>query len=777
LKNKKTPGQVVVIITIFIAVIIFLSIVLINIGKISDIKTSTSQIADGGALNLASQWSMYCNTIRDTMMRKAALVRIWGLNINVCISCTETRCECLNWGLLIPLAAIFLSIALMPFVPIISAALVLVFFNPLFNEVNAIMKGGFQSAAAQMTQYASMRESSILAMLSQAQFDDELADRMGSSDMFRFRYDCVMEPGHTTCTPVYYWYDLKDTPVAASIKSKQRIPRFSAWYWSKRYHWVTEAALIPEVKAFIAALVDITEFNTWDQAKWEYTEVSLKVPANNITCASGDCPEWAVPEKRIVRILSHISTDEKTIIDKLWDWLNGALGGINQSGFLPVKFTSLTKRLLDTPIYEHQIHYASRTQIDLPFRLGIWSLTYDTSEIMVVSEALRGMMLRAVELLNTPVSHRIPSLNSWLPAWYNKEDHSQDIYTRLGILLDGGAVEGKELQGIRSWITDLNAIDQHVSAIVPEPNGDCVNGTGDPAEDCSSVDCCEWDDSGHCTCACRCCHPYNDCTWFGTYCSCSPELHTELGFCPSGHGDIYSESSACRSLPNRHPSCPCGDCTGPHDPSWESVQACRFQGQLNWANNGGPTEIAQAIEILESLVTALETLRDKIKTFADRADAIMYPTNETIIQLQKEAIYGWQDKHGNSNIVRVNLDNYPARRLLPYIKESYGWFGFTKIWTLEGQTKGLVGDITVQRYTSDISVGSWWDLRYRMNPGGTPWPLDNLGRNGVGIIHDIQGTGIPSDAAPGLNTYGGITSETKGYYGIAKEDIYIERVR
>jgi hypothetical protein len=633
------------------------------------------------------------------------------------------------------------------FMPI-SLALFYVAINPLWSEVDAIMKSGFQTAAAQMTEYSAIRESSILSMFEQAQFDRDYAERW-QGDIFHYVLDKRWDPVKKEWIYNHYVYDLTESPVAPSLKRKNKIPRYAAWYWSERYPKVTEAGLTKEIKTFIDALVKITEFNTWDTPTWMYTAVSLKVNIPDITCQSGECPEWAVPEKGIVRILSHVTQQEPTDI---FQWLMNLIFGNGQQGFLPVKFTELTNRLLATPIYSGQI-------------------TWTTNEIAVVTEALRGMMLRDMELLNIPIAHRIPSINSWLPVWYNKDDHSQDIYTRLQTLVDGGSVNGGTIVGISAWIDVLSAINPNIQAIVPEPNGNCLNGTGSDAGDCSNASCCAWDDSGNCICACRCCGSHT-CTWYGTFCSCSPELHTNLGFC--GHGDVYGEKSDCASLPNRTMDCPCGDCTGPEDPSSESVQACRYQGQLNWAG-GGPTEIAQAIEILENLRTEIEDLRTAIKIFADKANAIMYPDAATA-QLQREAIYGWMDTskpdRSSLNIVRVNLDNYPSRDVFPYIKEGYEFFGFIKFWSLEGQTNGSVGQVTVQRYTSDIWPGSWWTFRYRKNPGAPEWPVGDLGS----IVDGIQRSGTPGGGAAGLDTYG-ITSATKGHYGMNKEDIYIERVK
>jgi hypothetical protein len=764
LKNKKTPGQAIVIITIFIAVIILLSIVLINIGKVSDIKTTTAQIADSGVLGLASQWSMYCDSLRQTLHRKAdstsLLAPIIGWAIDC--TCTDTTCRCINWGLILPLFGVLLVIILMPFSPMISAGIFLLVANPLFTEVSAIMKSGWQTAAAEMTQYAAMRESSISSMLGQAQFDKASAE-WWTGDIFRYIYEWRVDPATGQTVPYrWYTYDFTGLPFAATIKAKEvpggTMPRYVAWYWSKRHPKVSEAKLVPLVENYITnGLLKPIEINSWDAQKWLYTVLSLKVDAPRITCnSSTPCPEWADPDKDIVRILSHVTVREENVLKNFTDWLLKTLGFCytDQKGFLPEKFTELTRRLRLTTTYNSYV-------------------TWTDCEIVEVTEALRGMVLRIMELMNVPVSYRIPTLNDWLPVWYNYNNihDPATIYGRLYEIIHGNG----QIVGLEEWLQQLYYIAADVDQIIPlddkAVNGDCRDGVGSPVGWCWAILCCEPCEY-YCCCGCSCCGAKNDCTWVGTYCSCNPELYS-LGLC--GHGDVYSTKFPPCPLPTKNPYCPCGGCTGGSRPTVHSIEACRFQGQLTWAHGSPPSEIDQAYELLSHLLTELSDIMVATENFANAAHAIMYPDAATQ-QLQKEAIYGWTQNIGNNqeslNMARVNLDNYPPRDYLPFIKEGYDWLGLFKLWEITPHTSGPIGEVTVQRYTSDIGVGQWWNLRYRMQPGTPEWNTTTLS----GYIHSIQDTGTSGASESEFNTHA-ITSATKGTYGMNKQDISIQRVK
>jgi hypothetical protein len=767
LKNKKTPGQAVVIITILIAVIILLGIILINIGKVADIKTTTAQIADSGVLTLASQWSMYCNTLKDTMVRKyMSSTLLGGLECHWDIQ--DVKVSCLNWWFILSLFGVLLAIILIPYLPGISAAIIFLVVNPLYNQVNAIMKSGFETAAAEMTQYQAMRESSIESMLQQAQFDKAYAYRNNtdpSKDIFEYTYK-RWDPALKRSVDYHYTYDVTGLPFAATVKKADKLPRFAAWYWSKRHPRVSEYKLVPLVENFIRnSLLPITELNTWDVPTWMYTEVSLIVHAA-VTCgdAANPCPEWADPDKQIVRIVSHVSAQEQNVILSFVTWLQNILGicPTSQLGFLPVKFIDLSDKLRGTVQYKGYV-------------------TWSDCEIVTVTEALRGLMLRITELINLPVSHRIPTLNDWLPVWYNYNTPSDPdtIYQRLQDIIDGKG----SMVGITEWLEELKDINDDIRAILPvddeSVNGDCANGYGHEVGWCWLISCCDPCEY-ECCCSCSCCGATNWCTWVGIYCSCNPEIGG-AGLC--GHGDLYS---------TRYPPCPLTplnispcECPGCYDccraPTLHSIEACRFQGEDNWRNQGGVTEIDQAIEVLTNLRTDLKHLIIAIKTFGDAAHAIMYPTGLTA-QLQKEAIYGWKDDAIDSaNIVRVNLENYPSRDVFPYIKEGFAFFGIWKTWEIVGQTHGVIGEATVQRYTSDISVGSWWQLKYRKNPRDPEWNTTTLGAIpdvGVasgGYIHNVQDTGVSGAPASEFSTYA-INSTTRGYYGMHKEDIRIERM-
>ena len=742
MKNKKTPGQIVVILTVLLAILILLTVVIVNIAKVSDIKTSTSQISDRGTLGLCSGLSAYSNVIVKTIL-------------NRCNSCTITpssvSCVCPNWGLIIPwLGLIFaIGLALIGF-PEGSVLLAAIFIYPFALEVNNIMKGGFSNAAADLSQYSFMRETSIMGMLNLAQFDPILVKRDGTSDRF-FYIDPVSN--------IQYNYDLTDSPIAAKNKDKHFLPRYLAWYWSKRYPQVSEWRLRPLIDVFVNDLLKITELNHWDSAKWNYDEVSLKVDAPNITCAAGSCPEWAVPEKGIVRVLSHVNKVEPSTIEAIIAWLKGTS---TSEGFLPVKFPELITRLLNTSIYSSYITFASGTPpvcvLGWCFGEGI----HDLAEIWSVIEVLRGLMLRDMELLNLPVSYRIPSINNWLPVWYNKDDHSEDIYTRLLTVLIGGNLGGKDIKGIYAWKSDLDKIAAEIRSVIPEANGHNEHGLRDPVSQCATAPCCGWD------CSILCCYP-GDCSFEGTFCSACDDGTPPI----CSIRDLYGSQPASIMCPldDRSVDCACS-CSR----SSECPPACNFQGDETPAPiRAGLNEVEQASEILRDLAAALERVRIDIFNFAQAADAILNPTDLAIIALQKEAVYGWNDRNGNLNAVRVLLEGYPARADFPYIKESYTTdglglgYGFWKKWENKGKLSGNVA-VTVSRYSSDVSVGQWWDLRFRMNPGGAEWDRNTLS----GVIDGIQQTGNLNISNADWDTYA-VTSKTRGQFGMRKTETFISR--
>jgi len=747
LKNRKSPGQIVVVITLFIAVLILFSIILVNLAQVSNVKTATSQIADRGTLGVCSQLSTYSNALVQRIQQKCSL-------LGGCTACSTTHTACFRWWLIILSIGVLTGIVLSVFPVTLPAGIVLfaLVANPLINEVHAIMRGGLSNAAASMTEYTSIRESSILSMLELAQNDPVEVERVGSSDVFQDS-DSLQ-------------YDLTGTPVAAEVKNKSKIPRFAAWYWSRRFSKVSEAGLGPYIDEMIKSLLNVTELAAWDKDKWKYTKVSLKVSGiDDISCAAGSCPEWADPANQSVRILQNVSAIEPVSWDTLWNWLNSLLGGTNDRGFLPLKFVELTKRLLDSEYAGDISSWASKTAVTLPFGLGNWSVTYDLSDIWKTVEALRGVMIRDMEILNLSVSERIPTMGSWLPVWYDAKDpeDADTIYGMLGAVLTGN----DQIKGLNKWIADLQAIDDKMKVTIAAANGHNEYGQGGVASMCSTQYCCS------CDCSVTCCNP-GPCIFYGIYCTACGGPNPPV--CSSGdlYGTQPTSSSGIKMCPleNLSVDCACPDCSrAPACPD-----ACNFQGQLWTYAYDSPTEVGQAIKVLSALRDALVKLRADIAAFAVKADSIMYPTDLALIELQKQVVYGWKDKNGYLNIARVRLDKYLDREDFPYIQESYDWAGLWKKWDIKGVISGDGPEITVSRYYSDVPAG-WWNLKYRQNPASNEFDKTALGQ----IIDEIQGAGSVSAANSGklndlLDNYA-ITSSTKGKYGLAKEDIAISRIK
>lgn len=741
MKNKKTPGQVVVIITIFIAVMILFSLVLINIFKVSDLKTTTSQIADQGALSLGSQLGGYVKVLNDKIAKRVWFLAAFGS------TCAP------NWGLYLIVAGIITAIVMWPLavggsmvgtllamsgVAISSGAVV------TLMDINGAQRRAFADSVYSMTSYTAFRESVILSMLGSIQGDTAAVTQTGGLTSPRFTDN---NPGPSQKTV----YDLTGSPglpqILELVKQNKPVSRYLAWYYSNRLPRISEKVILdPPIENLINVINLNTKIELWDPDLWEIQKLTFKTRPMIVTKNS---EKWVVKGTNEIRVVGPV---------QLNDWaVNycGVAGILNfiwgEGGFLINKFRTLTERLLDA---NYSITYStkgSQTFCNVPLPWG-----YDHKEIYQVNDDIRGFLTRAMELLNLPVSYRIAAMSNWLPAFYNETDASPraDIYKRL---MDDQAL-------ISKWLRELKAINSIITPIILQPNGHCPEG-GDEAGRC---------DKSCGSCSGCCCSDPGPCTYWGTYCRCTPDLRQEL----CTHGDLYgNKPSLCPPGP-KDTYCACGGCSQ----VYPVVIACRFQGDLNWApSRSSQTEVLQAIDILTDMNRALKDITDaiyspdpKVLNLVTEARNVMVTT-----QIKEQATYGWVDKNNTPHVVSVRVDGYPPYQNFPSIVESeLVPFGLIKCWNVRGTVEGWI-KTTVSSYAGDVPAG-WWILRTRRSVNQPEFSRTDL-NDLIAEIHaksndrylQLKTHKVDFDA---LMANYAIRSAANGHWGADKKNqIYIQR--
>jgi hypothetical protein len=740
LKRKKTPGQTVVIITLFIAVMILFTIVLINIYKVSDIKTTTSQISDRVNLNLCSQMGAYVGLLNKKINERGSIL---GAN------CAP------NWGIIFIAFAIVAGLVMSGGLAglVTMVALLTTGIGLQMQQISDTESRAFASATNTMTSYTGFRESAIHSMLTAINADVATVRQTGA---FQF----TDENGIT--------YDLAGSPglhaILEDIKHNRPVYRFDVWYWGKRFKNVNEGDLKLKIEDLINTIVQHTKIEHWNSQKWEVDSLSFKVHPRLYPITRQD-KEWII-DGNTVRITGPVNLYDWVDFHGFPDWFNDFFYLNNKQFILaPNGFKGLTRRLLDVPDPTPwpDITYATKTTVAftgwLSF-LGIIDQQYDYKELYQFNDEIYGFLTRSMELMNIPISYQLTGINGWLPIFYNQTDSCNPASPKdiCGRLFNAQLL-------VRGWRQQLEAIEPVIAPLIP-PDWGTHCATGIPPQDSCDHSCC-------CTTGCCCCN-YGPCSWYGIFCSCTPDLGAEL----CTHGDIYGNIPSPCPPPAGDTGCACGGCTQDTNYPWDVQMACRFQGDLNWAPVGGsPTEIAQTIDILRETEHALTQLIAKIIDVGVAAKKAMQET-----EAKKEAVYGWIDKNDNHRVVRVRLDNYPAYEQFPAIEEYHnGLFDLETCWRIKGaydtqHNNGRTLDTKVSSYASDVPAG-WWNFRFRKNPSpGHPefdknklkQIISNIQQNG-----DVTTTG-DADLADLMDHYA-ITSATKGYYGARKEDIYIEK--
>jgi hypothetical protein len=721
MRQKNQRSQIAVVITLIIGVIILFTIVFINLAKVSERKTLTSQTVDRAALYMASNIGGIASLLKSK--EKSDWNYLWGTLFGVVLIIGGVALG--HFGVTLPIAAI-----------------VVTFGVATMRDNIKSMQETWPHVADQMTRYNSLREETLQTMvLALSLGDGANVTRRAKTDIFEFK---------DTATNSITEYDLTKSPLLETLKkrkNKDTLPRYSAWYYAKRYPLVSEDGLGQKIKGFIDNLLKYVYITKWDANTWNVTDVSLVVGPNggnvDVTCDS--CPSWVFNAGQDLVTAVGISEDKKKFL---------GLGDYEPFGFLKEQFTQLLIKLDSLG--------GSYSYYDLSFcnpNLIFWTACGDVDNVI---EDLKGFTVDTRDLLNKPVSSRIPDLTLWINDFYDMNyAHSasggtHDVYDRLS--RDQGYIE--------TWIGELGSIDTEIKPWIYGDKGThCGTGLGNVVSKCEVDWCCDCSD-----CECLvCCHPAS-CSWKGIYCSCSPS-------------NVCTERDLYEHKPNSPQGCPLIDytpgCTCACSTQFandEHEKACRFQGDYNWANFAGPTEVRQAIEILKALKSDLDELKNIIQTFAQDVDTIINRNCE----LRNDLIYAWQDRplpgesSGRSHVARAKLEGYPTNEHFPHLVQTREWGGMVKKLTLVDASGNFI--LSADTYAADIPT-AWWNMRFRKNPAEKDF-ADKAKL--AAIVSDIQTDGkadaTKTDVDNLLSGYG-ISSASHGYYGPTKPEIYIEKVK
>lgn len=740
---KKNTSQISVVFTIIIAIIIVFVFLLINIAKISDIKTLTSQIADKEALTLASKMSTYVNKLWIQVQES---VKVLGIMLpSPLASCEPVKCCAINWGLLLPLVAFVIGIVLLSFivtlpVSLLAAGLTFGSMPFLAAEVNAIMKGTFSRIDS--SPETGIRETSMAAMLAAigGNFDPALADKVTDVNKDGISTTKFIAPMPGDPTNKIEYYIGKAHPFLEEVRNKKQVPRYVAWYWSKRYPLVGDEALATDMEKFISFLATYFLIEKWDTENWKILEASIVAKPVDISNTSSTVPKWVVQVPpadswEVVRIVGPVSS-KPGLFDSIVDVIDRRdfLGSYSLNPFDSSDgFVSVWKYLFERLRYP---------------------LNFTAQDIEDLRDLLKGVTVRSIEVLNLPINQRAVGLNAWWPLFWdpniehasseNKDDYKQkrDIWEKL---------KYAQLQ-TQDWINQLYNANEKLKSEIAKANGNSHTGIGSEITTCYT-----WYDSDDG------CEDEQGCSWAGNYCSaCSNGRPSSCDL-----GDLYKKKpfSYC-NYPSHYPGCSlmCGSCF--YDIQCPAV--CEYMAEFSSQNPTGPTKLTQVIQIMARLNDVLKQMIIKIEGFQTRVDEVLNTPNI----VKDIALYGWDDKRGGLHLAKVQMENYPAYKDFPYIKEYYADFlvilkGFLKC----REVMNASGNITVgvSRYDTDVKT-SMWNLKYRNKTSGEEFSTDSLKT----LIQSIHASGNITNSTD-IDSYM-ITSKTKGHYEYGpKHAITIER--
>lgn len=794
-RKKSSKSQVIVIITFIIAALMASALVFVNIAKISDIKTMTAIAADKSALGLGSSLGTMSNVYLQMIKAQGELSGEFPNPGPYTPTVSERKVCAPNWmmvigavGLLIGLVLTIFSFGVgSPILAVVGAAVggfVTGFSGAgVLLEVNTYMKEGAYKILTEMSLFSSYREATLLNAVQSLPVTDTV----------------VVTGGGGSYSDGTYSFDLSKSPIKNAIKNKSRIPRFVAWYYDKRFKLVSETELATAIQNdLIGYMMDNMYFagEDWSSEKWQYQKISLPVDAA-ITCSGnlGACAadsEWITPAShppRRVIAIGPVALDD----DSLWFLTT-------TKGFLGEKFPDLCHRLIDRfdPHNDNNLlvygnpdssekEYISRARLGGYITWLPWDLGYDDGPIHAVAEDLRGFMIDLMVLANTPISERLSSITSWLRLWYDWDQHSADG-SSVDSDLDDDVYERLQrvTERLTKWIDQLNGVNQ--ARILPDikdwHGSYCLQGRGDVVEQCftNTISCyCHHEECTEYECHEVCdgdlCTDKQDARWAGDYATCTGtgNDHSAHPVCSVNSdlegGDLYAMipawCSQLRSDPCISHDDDCSSCEPPENHALEDIRdSFYFQGQYAWNNDNGPSEVDQAIEILQLLKEKLDEFRKRIKQVADKAKEVIN-NNDPV---KNELVYCWNDvkpgtrtNNGVYHLVRVKIEGYPKLEDFPYIVQTREYANFLICKEVKGQLEGSF-TITVSRYDTDLP-GFWWKMRRRQLGEGAPQDLSGIEST---IMTSGQGDG-------GAALSYAIESKTRGTYGPAKSQITITR--
>ncbi len=784
-KRKNLRSQIAVIITLIIAAILLMTMVFINIHKVSSIKTLTSQTSDKTALRIASKIGSISKAYWSALGDQEEACG-WQWNIDL-------------WGLFkLAVVAVVTMVAFL-FVP---NPVILLTGIGLFVSMamgNAIMQK-FQD----MTAYNAIREEALFQGMQGLQSDYVELKNLGGANQGKFQDPS--DPGSTI-------YNLTEIP---TMIKELKVSRFLAWYYTQRFPLVDESVLKAAVGEFINGkiinktdgLKEFVNIDEWDTYGWKINKISWILEGQRgmysagpftVTCGLS-CPGWVLNSAR--DRIKLISIKEDGSLDDNASWfIKDKLQGCDYLPLLgPRSCWGILKRL--------ECDYGS-IFCNNPGCI-VKQIEFDS-----VEGDMRLILAKIKEVLDLPIAERLRGLTQWFPFFYDpsahnpdrsskyntgnfNEDNKYDIYLRLN----------RDKAYIQQWIDGLTNLNTNtiIPPIPPDYGSYCLEGRGNP------------NPAGYCYTGidpCLCNHiKFDDCGTPYVYCDPNPEGCINLaeaekygiyGTCAGDdpynshpvcqNGDLYSTVPVWCSEYNRNEQCVSlsDDCEGkecsiPTESLAPVIKEYYYQGQMSWRPaytygiydwTGGPTEVDQTIRVLQAWYDVLVTMQGIIEKLQVEIEKLQTPE---IQALRNEIIYAWKDKASTttdipqySHIVRLKIRNYPER--LPYISESVSfainWLGSWNCRKLHDY-KGLF-DVEVSRYDQD-QPNMLWNLRRRQQPLNPQYDTGILSF----IVDDIQDTGkvaLPREISLQaiLDNYA-ITSRTQTQYGPKKEDIAITSI-
>lgn len=801
-KRKNLRSQIAVVITLIITAILLMTMVFINIHKVSTIKTLTSQAADRTALRTASKIGTLSKFYWNALGNQAEACGLaWAID---------------PWGLFkLAVVAVGTMLAFL----IIPNPVVLLTGIGLF--VSMAMGTAITHKFQDMSAYNAIREDALYNGIRGLQSDYVELENLYVPDKAIFQ-----DPNPDPLDPVtQIKYNLTEIP--GMIKAA-KVSRFEAWYYTKRLKLVDEKVLKEGVEEFIngkeATKMDgIKKFvyiapGDWDNVvQWRILRLSFALNGKRapyevghrgeflVTCAA--CPGWVVDPATYTDKIKLITIKDNNDLDETTAWfIQDKLDG---SVFVP----GLLRRLHRDYCFLRPL---SCIQIFCDNPITCLSLTpnpiVNEGEFHSVKEDMRLLLCRMKEVLNLPVAERIRGLMQWFTDFYDPsahnpdrtskyntgnydEDNKYDVYLRIN----------RDKVKIKKWIEGLININADIiePAIPPDYGSYCFEGRGLPKDNCYTyINICYCNTIQYDTCG----TPYTVCdpnpnacvaeeaaTRYGIYGTCAGnDPYNSHPVCQNG--DLYSTVPDWCSYYSRNDRCvelsnPCiaQNCSVPVENLLALITEYYYQGQMSWRAyvpgqydcTGCPTEVRQAIEILQEWLNALEKLQAVIESLQVKIEALQAPD---VLALRNSIVYAWRDKPSSSadipqysHIAMVQIKNYPVN--LPYISESVSfainWLASYKCRKLNDY-KGIF-DVEALRYDQD-QPNILWNLRRRKQPLNPEYDTGILRF----IVEDIQQTGkvaLPREISLQaiLDNYA-VVSKTRVQYGPEKADVAIVNV-